>query len=64
MEAGMIELLITILVILLVCGAIVFIVRSAPFIEEPFKSWAVWVIMVIALLLVLLRVIPLLHAGL
>lgn len=51
----MIGLLIYIAIVAIIAGVIAFLVRSAPFIEEPLKSWAVWAIIAVAVLVILLR---------
>lgn len=48
-----------ILVILIVCGALAFLLNRAPFIEEPFKSFGVWMLLVVAVILILLQLVGL-----
>ncbi len=52
----MISLLIYIAIVAIIAGVIAFLVRSAPFIEEPLKSWAVWAIIAVAVLIILFRI--------
>ncbi len=51
----MISTLITILIIVIVCGAIAFLLQRAPFIEEPFKSFGVYALLVVAVILIVLQ---------
>ena len=51
----MLSSLVTILIILVICGAIAFLLNRAPFIEEPFKSFGVWAILCVAVILVILQ---------
>jgi uncharacterized membrane protein YdjX (TVP38/TMEM64 family) len=55
----MLSVLLTILVILVICGAIAFLLNRAPFVEEPFKSFGVWVILVVAVIMIILVLAPL-----
>jgi hypothetical protein len=61
----MISILITILVILVICGAIAFLLNRAPFIEEPFKSFGVWCILAVAVILIIIELAQLagVHLG-
>lgn len=52
----MLMTLLYILFIICAGGAIAFLVNRAPFIEEPMKSIAVWVIMVAVVIFVILVV--------
>ena len=60
MVEGLIHLVIAILIVGLICGLIVWLIRSAPFIAEPFKSWAEYLVYVVAVLVILVRALPLL----
>ncbi len=51
----MISTLVTILIIVIVCGAIAFLLQRAPFIEEPFKSFGVYALLVVAVILIVLQ---------
>jgi uncharacterized membrane protein YdjX (TVP38/TMEM64 family) len=51
----MLSILVTILIILVICGAIAFLLQRATFIEEPFKSFGVWCILVVAVILIVLQ---------
>lgn len=53
----MLTLLIYIVVVCLVAGILAYILRSAPFVEEPFKSWGVWAIIVVALLIIMFKIL-------
>ncbi len=52
----MLSILVTILIILVICGAVAFLLQRAPFIEEPFKSFGVWCILVVAVILIILQI--------
>lgn len=57
----LISLVITLLVVGIVCGALTWIVSTAPFIPEPMKGIAKWVILVIGvlyLLAILIGMVP------
>lgn len=60
----MVSLLISVLVLVLILGAICFIIRSAPFIDEPFKSWGIWAVMVIGLIVFIMMLLPLANVQL
>jgi hypothetical protein len=53
----MLTLLVYIVVVCLVAGILAYILRSAPFVEEPFKSWGVWAIIVVALLIIMFKIL-------
>ncbi len=59
MVSGLIGLLITILVVALIAGLVVYLIRRAPMIEEPFKSWAEYLVIVIAVIIIIVRALPL-----
>ena len=59
MAGGLIALVITILIVGFIASLVVFLIRRAPFIEEPFKSWAEYLVIVIAVLIVIARALPL-----
>lgn len=63
MVSGLIGLLITILIVALVAGLVVFLIRRAPMIEEPFKSWAEYLVIVIAVIIIILRALPLIGVA-
>ena len=56
---ALVYLLIVFLIIALIAGILVWIVRTAPFIAEPFKSWACWGIGAVAALIMVLKLLPL-----
>lgn len=56
------SILITILIIVLVCGVIAWLINQAPFIEATFKTIGVYACIVVAVILVLLQVLPLLRS--
>lgn len=59
MAGGLIALVITILIVGFIASLVVFLIRRAPFIEEPFKSWAEYLVIVIAVLVIVFRALPL-----
>lgn len=62
MVEGLIALLIAILVVGLIAGLVVWIIDTSP-IPSPFKEWARWLVIVIAVLIILLRALPLLGVS-
>jgi uncharacterized membrane-anchored protein len=63
MASGLIGLLITILIVGFIAGLVIYLIRRAPFIEEPFKSWAEWIVIAIAVLILIARALPLIGVG-
>ncbi|RVN89790.1 hypothetical protein CN105_15455 [Sinorhizobium meliloti] len=63
MIEALIALAITILVVGLIAGLIIFLIRRAPFILAPFGQWAEYIVIVIAVLIILLRALPLLGVS-
>lgn len=59
MAEGLIGILIFIAVVVLICGLIAYLIRSAPFIEEPFKSFGVWAVLAVAILLIVVKLLEL-----
>ena len=59
MIEALIVFLIVCIVVAFIAGALVFLVRSAPFIGSPFKEWIVWAIIAIAVLILILKALPL-----
>lgn len=56
------SLLVTALIVLVVAGVVAFLIKRAPFIDEPYKSYALYLIMAVVVLYLLLKVfIPLLR---
>ena len=53
----MLTLLIYIVVVCLVAGILAYILRSAPFVDEPFKSWGVWAFLSVAALIILFKIL-------
>ncbi len=43
----------TILVLLIVAGILCWLIKAAPFITEPFKTWAVYAIIAVVLVYIL-----------
>lgn len=59
MAEAAIGILIFIAVVVVICGLLAFLIRSAPFIEEPFKSWGVWALMAVAAILIVIKLLEL-----
>ena len=56
------SLLVTALIILVVAGVVSFLISRAPFIDEPYKSYALYLILaVVVIYLLVVVVVPLLH---
>lgn len=55
---GLLQLVIFIVVVALVLGLLVMLVRRAP-IDGVFKTWAEWLLYVLAVILILQRALPL-----
>lgn len=53
------SVLITILIIVIVCGVIAWLINLAPFIEATFKTIGVYAIIVVAVILILMQILPL-----
>jgi len=61
--SGLVSVLIFIVVVLLICGLLAYLLRSAPFVDEPFKSWGVWAIMAVAIILIVVKLLELLGVS-
>jgi amino acid transporter len=61
----MLSVLLTVLVVLIVCGIVAFLINRAPFIDEPFKSFAVWCIIAVAAIVIIVELVQLtgVHLG-
>jgi uncharacterized iron-regulated membrane protein len=64
MVDGLIALLIALLIVGFIAGLIIYLIRRAPFIEEPFKAWAEWIVIAIAVLIIVARALPLVGVSL
>jgi branched-subunit amino acid transport protein len=64
MIEGLIGLIIALIIVGIVCGLVVWLIRAAPFIPEPFKSWAEYLVYVVAVLVILVRALPLIGVSL
>lgn len=62
MIQSLIDLIIVILVAGLVAGILVYLIDASP-IAQPFKMWARWLVIVVAVLIILVRALPLLGVG-
>jgi uncharacterized iron-regulated membrane protein len=63
MVEPLIALAVLILIVGLVAGLVVWLIRAAPFIEEPFKSGSVWLVYVVAVLIILAKALPLIGVN-
>lgn len=59
MAESAIGILVFIAVVVLICGLIAYLIRSAPFIEEPFKSFGVWAILAVAIIIIVIKLLEL-----
>lgn len=50
-------LLIQALIICLVAGVVAFLVKRAPFVDEPYKTYFLYIVMVVVVLWLLLKVV-------
>ena len=51
----MVSIVVTIVVVLLICGVLAYLISIAPMIAEPFKSFAVWCLIAVAAIIVILE---------
>lgn len=63
MIAALISLLVVILIVGLICGLVVYLIDISP-IPAPFKLWSRWLVIVIAVLIIILKALPLLGVSL
>lgn len=59
MAEAAIGILIFIVVVVIICGLLAYLIRSAPFIEEPFKSIGVWAIVAVAIVVIVIKLLEL-----
>lgn len=59
MISALIALLVVILIVGLIAGLVVYLIDISP-IPAPFKLWARWLVIVIAVLIIILKALPLL----
>jgi hypothetical protein len=59
MAESAIGILVFVAVVVLICGLIAYLIRSAPFIEEPFKSFGVWAILAVAIIVIVIKLLEL-----
>jgi hypothetical protein len=59
MVNALIMLVVAILIVGLVAGLVIMLIRKAPFIPGEFKTWAEYLVIVIAVLVIVLRALPL-----
>lgn len=55
----MVGLLISLLILILVLGLIAFLIMQAPFIPEPYKGWALYIVLFIGVLIIIAKLLPL-----
>lgn len=63
MLEALVALAIAILIVGLIAGLCIFLIRRAPFIPEPFRQWAEYLVVVIAVLVIVIRALPLLGVS-
>lgn len=63
MVESLIGLIVVLIVVGIVCGMIVWLIRTVPFVSEPFKSWAEYLVYVVAVLIVLAKALPLIGVS-
>ncbi len=61
MLSALLYFLIAVFVICIVIGLLVMLVRRAPFIDEPWRSWAEWLLYAIGVVAILAAALPLLR---
>lgn len=59
MAEAALGILLFIVIVVIVCGLLAYLLRSAPFIEEPFKSIGVWAIVAVAVILIIIKLLEL-----
>jgi len=59
MAESAIGILVFVAVVVLICGLIAYLIRSAPFIEEPFKSFGVWAVLAVAIIVIVIKLLEL-----
>lgn len=59
MAEAAISVLLFIVVVVIVAGLLSYLLRSAPFIDEPFKSWGAWAIIAVAIIVIVLKLLEL-----
>lgn len=55
----MLAALILIIAALVICGIVAFLINRAPFIDEPFKSFAVWCLIAVAAIFIIIELVNL-----
>jgi hypothetical protein len=56
---ALVSLFIAGVIIAIVAGLIVYLIRRAPFLDQPFQLWAEYAVIVLAVLIFILRALPL-----
>ncbi len=59
MAESFISILVFVAVVVLICGLVAYLIRSAPFVEEPFKSFGVWAVLAVAIILIVIKLLEL-----
>lgn len=61
----MVSVLVTVVVVLLVCGILAWLIQAAPMIAEPFKSFAVYCLIAVAAIIIIIELVGLtgVHLG-
>lgn len=63
-EYRMVSLLVSLLIIILVLGLIAFLIRQAPFIESPYKEWALYLVLFVGVIIIIMKLFPLADVNL
>lgn len=59
MAEAAVGILIFVVVVVVIAGLLAYLLRSAPFVEEPFKSVGVWAILAIAIIVIVIKLLEL-----
>ena len=60
----MVSILVSLLILILVLGLVAFLVQQAPFIPEPYKSFALYLVLFIGVIIMILKLLPLANVSL
>ena len=58
MVESLVALCIVILIVGLICGLVVYLIDASP-IPSPFKEWGRWLVIVVAVLIIVMKALPL-----
>lgn len=64
MATALVGFLVFCLVVALIAGLVYYLIQAAPFLPGPFKPIMLWLVLAIAILVIVLRALPLMgYAG-